>query len=310
MHVIFGYGQIGTPLAEILSRQGKSVRVIKRSKAEVPDGVELMLGDVADSAFCDKACFGADVVYHCMNPAYSIKKWRQLLPLYMRNLVGAASSSNAKLVVLDNLYCYGATTGLPINEMSPINPTSKKGEVRADVTYYLNTAIDQGEIQAVIARAADFYGPGGTLSQFGDFFWKSAIKGKAPQIFFNPDTLHSYTYTLDVAEALALLGDAPNEDFGKTWMIPTVEADSTRNLVKRFSKHLGQEIPLKVMPRGLHKFLGYLVPIVGELAEMRYQWDESFILDSSKFSEHFGLMPTDVEEGARATVDWAEEKYR
>lgn len=309
LHVIFGYGQVGVPLADILLRQGKSVRVVKRSKSTLPDGAELMLGDAGDASFCDKACMGAEVIYHCMNPPYNIKKWRQFVPLYMTNLIRGASKNNARLVVLDNLYCYGATGGLPLDESSPMRPTSKKGEVRAQVTMSLMSAIDRQEVQACIARGSDFYGPGGTLSMFGDFFWKSALKGKKAQLMFNPDTLHSYTYIPDVAESLALLGDAPDSDYGRTWMLPTAEADSTKNLVKRFSDALGQNIELSIMGGGLRKVLGFVIPIVGELGEMVYQWDDSFVIDDSQFREHFGLLPTDPNEGAQATVAWAKEVY-
>jgi nucleoside-diphosphate-sugar epimerase len=67
LHVIFGGGQVGQPLARILGKRGLRVRMVKRS-AGAPDGVELMRGDAADANFCRDAARGAATVYHCMNP--------------------------------------------------------------------------------------------------------------------------------------------------------------------------------------------------------------------------------------------------
>ena len=47
LHVIFGGGQVGQPLARILGKRGLRVRVVKRS-AGAPEGIELMQGDASD----------------------------------------------------------------------------------------------------------------------------------------------------------------------------------------------------------------------------------------------------------------------
>jgi len=49
LHVLFGGGQVGNPLARILLGHGKRVRVVKRSPGSVPEGVELVRGDAAAS---------------------------------------------------------------------------------------------------------------------------------------------------------------------------------------------------------------------------------------------------------------------
>lgn len=95
LHVVFGAGQIGYPLAQRLVDAGKRVCVVKRSQGDVPEGAETMLGDATLESFCHEACVGASVVYHCMNPAYDTKLWAVTLPRYMDNLIAAASKVGA-----------------------------------------------------------------------------------------------------------------------------------------------------------------------------------------------------------------------
>jgi len=59
LHVIFGAGQVGLPLARRLMDSGLRVRIAKRSSTPVPAGCEIVLGDAADPVFCTEAARGA-----------------------------------------------------------------------------------------------------------------------------------------------------------------------------------------------------------------------------------------------------------
>lgn len=308
LHVVFGAGQVGMILAEILLATGKRVRVVKRSPSDVPAECELMLGDATDAAFCRQACIGAKIVYHCINPEYSAKIWAVMLQPIMDNLITAAGGVGARLVVLDNVYMLGRSGGKQMNESSPSNPFSKKGEIRARVAEQLLEAHRQGKVEAVCGRAGDFYGPRGTLTIFGDFFWKAVLAGKLAMTPANLDTIHTYHYIPDVAQGLATLGCA---DAGilsgqsPIWMLPCQPAVTTRQLASRFESHLGKSVQMKTMPGWLIKPVGLFIPIMRELEEMSYQWDEPFIIDDSHFRAHFDARPTSVEEAAKVTVEWA-----
>jgi nucleoside-diphosphate-sugar epimerase len=311
LHVIFGAGQVGLPLAQHLLASGKRVRVVKRNAGSVPPGVELMQGDAADAIFCHASCAGAAVVYHCMNPAYSASQWLELVPRYMGNLISAAGGVGARLVVLDNLYMLGRTGGKPMNEETPSNPCSKKGEIRARTAERLFEMHRQGKVRAVCGRAADFYGPRGALTYFGDYFWKPVLAGKAGMSPVNPDIPHTYHYIPDVALGLATLGCADESKLtgSPLWMLPCQPAVTTREMIHRFEAALGHDIPLNVMPKWLLNTLGMVAPMVREIKEMAYQWDEPFIVDDSRFRATFDMRPVAVDEAARATVAWAKEAY-
>jgi nucleoside-diphosphate-sugar epimerase len=309
MHVVFGAGQVGTPLAMKLVEQGQRVRVVRRSHGEIAPGAELMPGDALDAGFCGRACEGASVVYHCMNPAYDSALWAEVVPRAMDNLIAAAGGANARLVVLDNLYMLGRTGGRPMNEDTPMNPCSRKGEIRARAAERLFDAHAKGHVRAVSGRASDYYGPRGTLSYLGDFFWKPVLAGKKARSPVDPDAVHTYHYIPDVAAGLAQLGSAPDDALGRAWMLPCQPAGSMRDLVERFEKALGRRIPLGTLPKSILKVAGLFVPLVREMNEMLYQWDEPFIVDDRRFRERFGAQPIDAGTAARETVAWARRQY-
>lgn len=311
LHVVFGAGQVGVMLAEQLLTSGKRVRLVKRKSSKAPAGVELMLGDASDATFCRNACSDAKVVYHCINPEYSTKAWEFMLQPIMENLISTAGSMGARLVVLDNLYMLGRTWGKPMNENTPSNPCSKKGEIRARVAELLFEAHYHGAVDAVCGRAADFYGPRGSHTHFGDYFWKPVLAGKAAMTPANFNMIHTYHYIPDVAQGLATLGCADKSILSgqPIWMLPCQTAVTSREMVKRFEIYLGKVVQIKTMPKWLLKPFGMFIPIMSELGEMNYQWDEPFIVDDSKFRTHFDYFPLPVEEAARATVEWAKKAY-
>src|SRR5262245_34412893 len=214
LHVVFGAGQVGYPLAERLVAAGKRVRVVKRSSAHAPVGCEVTLGAASDRTFCLTAASGATTVYHCMNPPYSAPVWAELVPRYMENLIAAAAQTHARLVVLDNLNMLGRPGGRPLNEDTPMNPSSRKGEIRARAVERLYEAHRRGDIVATEGRASDFYGPGGTQTGVGDFFWPRALSGKTAYSPFPLDAVHTYHYIPDVAAGLATLGSADASAYG------------------------------------------------------------------------------------------------
>lgn len=76
----------------------------------------------------------------------------------MANTIEACKRSRAKLVFFDNVYMYGQVNGA-MTEETPFNSCSKKREVRAEIATAIKDEWKAGALTAMIARAADFYGP-------------------------------------------------------------------------------------------------------------------------------------------------------
>lgn len=308
LHVVFGGGQIGPPLARLLRDRGHAVRLVRRS-GPGPDRIETLHGDAGDPEFAIRATQGAVAIYHCLNPAYSAGDWARELPRFASSLIAAAGRASARLVVLDNVYLLGRPNGRPLDEDSPVAPCSRKGEIRARVNEQWTSAHARGDARIVVTRASDFYGPGGTGTYFGDAFWPKALATGVAQTPVRLDTPHTYHYTLDVVAGLAALGEADDGVTGRWWMLPAAPAVSTAELIARVGRALGRELELQEMPRWLLGALGLFVPILRELAEMGYQWNEPFTVNDARFRARFGLTPTPLDAGVPALVEWAKQHY-
>src|SRR5688572_9605728 len=99
LHVVLGAGQVGSLLIDRLRRRGHPVRVVTRRGGPSSPGIEQLAGDVADPAVVAAAARGAEVVYHCVNPAYD--RWDELLAPMTRGIVEGTARAGARLVALD-----------------------------------------------------------------------------------------------------------------------------------------------------------------------------------------------------------------
>jgi nucleoside-diphosphate-sugar epimerase len=305
LHVVFGAGQVGPRLAAQLAASGRPVRLVRRGPhGALPPGVEGVRADAADPRSARAAAAGAAVVYHCMNPsAYSLEAWRRELPPLQQGLIEAARASGARLVVLDNLYAIGRTGGRPMDERSPSNPCSRKGELRARLRQALLEAMARGEVRGAIGRASDFYGPGGLGTHFGERFWRPALAGKPVGGLVDPAVPHTYHFIPDVAAGLMALGLDPGAE--GTFMLPCHPAEPTGALAQRLAGALGRPIALGRIPPLAVWFLSLGMPILREVREMGYQWEEPFLVDDARFRARFGERCVPRDEAARQTVEWA-----
>jgi len=309
LHVVFGAGQIGVPLAFELLRRGHQVRMVRRTPGVPPAGMTLRTGDAGDATFVAEATQGAVAIYHCMNPSYSASQWAQDLPRWRNALLASAARQNARVVLLDNLYMLGRPNGSKLSESSPIAPCSRKGEVRAREWQEWLAAHHRGDARVTCGRGSDFYGPGATQTYFGDAFMPKALSSGVAFTLTRLDTAHTYHYTLDVAAGLATLGEAADGDYGRWWMLPAAPAEPTQRLIDRLGSALGVELKVQAVPTLAMKGLGLFMPMLRELGEMGYQWSEPFVTDDRAFRGRFGGKPTSLDVGARAMAAWARQHY-
>ena len=81
---------------------------------------------------------------------------------------------------------YGPSGGAPMTESSPLNPTSTKSTVRAEMSEQLIDAHRSGRVEVTIGRAADFIGPGVTASAMGENVFGPALAARKPAPSVDP----------------------------------------------------------------------------------------------------------------------------
>ena len=69
-------------------------------------------------------------------------------------------------------------------------------------------SIAKKEIKAVIAKSADFYGPGISTSVIGDRFFNLILEKQAFEWFGNPEKKHNFTYVNDIPACLEALANS------------------------------------------------------------------------------------------------------
>jgi nucleoside-diphosphate-sugar epimerase len=303
MQTILGAnGTIGSVLTKELVGYTNKIRLVSRNPRKVNESDELFPADLSNPAFVDQAVEGSDVVYLVVGFDYNLKVWEEKWPTLMRATINACIKHNARLVFFDNVYSYDINAIPHMTEESEYNPPSRKGAVRKQISQMLMDEVKAGKLMALIARSADFYGPGNDKSFANEMVYKNFLKGRRANWFIDADKKHSFTYTPDAAKATALLGNT-DDAYNTIWHLPTDKNTITgREFIELFSKEMKVPNKLVVMPMWMVRLAGIFVPVLKEMREMMYQYDRDYFFDSSKFDKRFNFKTTTYQEGVRMTV--------
>lgn len=157
-------------------------------------------------------------------------------------------------------------------------------------------AHEEGRIRATEARASDHVGPGlGDTSHLGDRTVPRVLAGKPVSLLGPADVIHSWSYIGDVCKTLATLG-TDDRSLGRAWHVPTLPAVTARSMIEAIADAAAlPHVAVHRIPRPLLRAAGVLSPLVRELWEMRYQFDEPFVIDTTDTPEVFGIQPTPLD---------------
>ena len=304
LHTILGAnGTITGELIPVLQSADVKIRLVSRNPKPVP-GAELYSADVLHRDQVFEAVKGSDFVYLLIGLQYDIKIWRASWPVIMQNVIEACKETGARLIFFDNVYMYGKVEG-SMTESTPFNPCSKKGKVRMELNEMLLREMKSGRLKAIIAKAADFYGPRATdKSQAGLLVFERMKKGKSAQWLGNALLPHSFTYTPDAAKGIYMLAITESA-YGQIWHLPTVlPALTGKEFITIAAKYMNRNSKIQILPKWLISMLGFFIPLMKEMGEMFYQNDFPYEFDSFKFENAFQFKPTSYEEGIKVTAEW------
>jgi nucleoside-diphosphate-sugar epimerase len=305
MQTILGAGgPIGIELAKALKIYTNEIRLVSRNPKKVNETDELMAANLLNTEDVRRAVEGSEVVYVTVGFPYSLKVWQVSWPKFMTDVIAACKEFNSKLVFFDNMYMYDPKYLNRMTEETPINPPSKKGKIRAKVAQMIMDEVNAGSLTALIARSADFYGPGiKSSSMLNETIIKPLRVGGKANLLGSVNAKHSYTFTPDAAKATALLGNT-TDAWNQVWHLPTAGNPPTgAEMANLVATELGVKVKYQKVTSYMVWILGYFSPIMKEILEMMYQNKKDYIFDSSKFENRFDFQPTSYPLGIKETIN-------
>ena len=302
MQTILGAGGIiGKELAKSLPKYTDRIRLVSRNPKKVNLTDEIFSANLFDAGQTLQAVQGSEVVYLTAGLPYNIRTWQSQWPIIMKNVIDACNKNNAKLVFFDNVYSYGRVNGW-MTENTSMNPSSRKGEVRKKIADMIMDEVGRGKLKAIIARAADFYGPNTPLSFVNVMVFDNFKEGKKAQWLINDKLKHSLTYTPDASKATAILGNTESA-YNQVWHLPTDRNALTgKEFIEKVAAEFGVSPRYRVLPRWMVQMVGLFNVAVRESVEMLYQNDSDYLFDSSKFDKAFDFKATSYSQGIQETV--------
>ncbi len=288
MQTILGAnGQIGEELARELKRNFTSdIRIVSRSAKKVNDTDTLFSADLSIREQAIEAVKGSKIAYFTLGLPISSDLWEQQFSLITQNVIDACKINGAKLVFFDNTYMYPQDDRV-LTEQTPFAPVGRKGKVRKAMAEMVLKEMQSGELEAVICRAPEFYGPGKTQSITNTLLFNNIKEGKKLKVPLSDTKKRSLIWTPDASRATALIGNT-TDAFGQTWHLPVDEGHPTyKEFIALASIIYGREQKYSIIPKFLFKIGSLFNKRVKELLELLPRYEHDNVFDDTKFRKHF-----------------------
>ncbi|HEY0919379.1 NAD-dependent epimerase/dehydratase family protein [Devosia sp.] len=287
-------GHIGHRAARAFVAAGWDVTGFGRANRAPVAGMHFVAGDADSLADLRRAIGDSEIVVNALNLAYD--KWDNgRLEALMGRVVEAMGSAGRTLLFPGNIYNYAPAERVLTPDTVPLPPTPR-GAIRQRVENMLRAAAGRGDIQAVILRAGDFFGPDSSGDWFDQVLLREAGKGKVA-IPGRPGIGHAWAYLPDLARAFEKLAwhrrelaGFENFHFAGHFLTPeqlgtAVAAAGPAGLrVGRF-------------PWLLITLMGLVNPVMREVGKMGYLWEHPMELRDARLEAILGpdfVTPLDV----------------
>ncbi len=225
-----GAGFIGSHLCDALLARGDAVRVLDDlstgKRENLPAGVELIVGDIADAALMNRAVAGVDGCFHLAAIASVARGVTEWLATHRANLTGTITLFDAirqqgmqvPVVYASSAAVYGDVAAMPITEKTERRPLSAYGADKYACELHARVASHVHGIPTVGLRFFNIYGPrqdpSSPYSGVISIFCERLLRGEALTVFGDGEQTRDFVFVSDVVTALLAamqqrLPDAP-----------------------------------------------------------------------------------------------------
>jgi UDP-glucose 4-epimerase len=303
-----GCGFVGSHLCDALIREGASVRVLddlsSGSLENIPVGVDVLIGDVADPAAVDKAMSGVDGCFHLAAVASVERSSQDWVRTHRTNLTGAITVLEAArqrrrgrllpVVYASSAAVYGDCTTLPISESAEKRPASAYAADKLGCELHARVASELHGVPAIGLRFFNVYGPrqnpnspySGVISIFCD----RVRRGQRIDIFGDGSQTRDFVFVEDVVTAL-LRAMQRRPAAAAVFNICSERRTSVLELAHVIADLCGRQPEIRQLPRRA----GEIVHSLGDCSAARQQ---------------LGLpAPTKLAVGLAATLSWMQSMH-
>lgn len=295
-----GAGFIGSHMVERLLSQGQSVRIAddfsSGLKANVPAGVEVIEGDVADAAVAARAVHGATYVIHLAaipsvprSVKDPVRSNRANVDGTLNVLVAARDAGVKRVVFAGSSSVYGDAAVLPKREDMKPSPLSPYALQKLIGEQYCQIFTRLYGIETVTTRFFNVFGPrqqpGSPYSGVISLFIEALAKGQAPTVHGDGKQTRDFTFVGDVV----------------TGVLASCEAAKASGEVINVAA--GGRISLLDLIKTLQTILGTnLKPVFGPTREGDVRDSQADIQKARKLLDFSPVVA--FEDGLRQTVEW------
>lgn len=293
-------GHIGHHAAKAFIAADWDVAGFGRADRHPVPRVRFVKGDAESVADMRAAIGDSEVVVNALNLPYH--QWdKGRMETQTARVIEAMGTSGRTLLFPGNIYNYSPRNRVVTPDL-PQEPPTPRGEIRKRAERMLRGAAERGDIQVIILRAGDFYGPESTGDWFDQVILREAGKGKAA-IPGKSGVGHSWAYLPDLGRAFEKLawhrkelGAFENFHFAGNYVTPEQLSAAVVEAAP---------VPLKVsgFPWVILTLMGLANPILREVAKMGYLWQKPMALRDARLDAILGPdFGTPFAEAMAATV--------
>jgi len=283
-------GFIGGHLTSALLADGHAVRALVRTDGaanRVPQGAEVVRGDVADVDSLRAAAVGVRLVYHLAGSYRGTDE-----ELHVAHVTGTANLLRAlepgtRVVYVSSTSVYGWDQVWPADHATPPAPASAYGKAKLAAEELVLGAAD---IQAVVARPTITYGPGDDKGMLARAY--SLMRRGAKWFPGDGNNRIHLLHVDDLVRALLVLGDTGEG----VYVLGGPSATPVRRILGCLAEGAGLEGPSFGLPPALFR------PLARHAVDVLTR-DRAY--SSARAIDDLDWEPqVDVEDGLRATGAW------
>jgi nucleoside-diphosphate-sugar epimerase len=298
-----GAGFIGSHLVERLVKNGGRVRVLdnfitgkRENLAPFTGKIDLVEGDMADPAVCQRACSGVRVVFHEAALPSVPKSVADPVASHLANiqgtfnlLIGAKDAKVQRFVYAGSSSAYGESETLPKVESMASGPLSPYAVQKLTGEFYCTVFARCYGLQTLTIRYFNVFGPRqDPKSQYAaaiPAFITAILENRPPTVYGDGEQTRDFTYIDNVVEA-NLLAVKARATRGEVINVACGESISINAIIKEINAALGKN----VQPH-------YVAPRPGDI---KHSW-----ADISLASKVIGFKPiVSFRDGLKKAIDW------